>query len=80
MNKTISQIQQGLTKRDFSSVEITQDYLAAIKQHNPAINCYISITEDLALQQAKAADQRIASGEAQLLTGVPIAHKDVFCT
>ncbi|MDH5356013.1 MAG: Asp-tRNA(Asn)/Glu-tRNA(Gln) amidotransferase subunit GatA [Gammaproteobacteria bacterium] len=80
MSKTISQIQQGLTKRDFSSVEITQDYLAAIKQHNPAINCYISITEDLALQQAKAADQRIASGEAQLLTGVPIAHKDVFCT
>ncbi len=80
MNKTISQIQQGLAKKEFSSVEITQDYLTAIKQHNPAINCYISVTEDLALQQAKAADQRIASGNAQALTGVPLAHKDVFCT
>ena len=65
MNKTISQIQQGLASNEFSSVEITQDYLSAIKQHNPAINCYISVTDELALQQAKAADQRIADGDAQ---------------
>ncbi len=80
MSKTISQIQQGLAKGEFSSVEITGDYLAAIKTHNPTINCYISITEELALQQAKAADERIAAGESQALTGVPLAHKDIFCT
>lgn len=80
MNKTISQIQQGLASNEFSSVEITQDYLAAIKQGNPAINCFISVTDELALQQAKAADQRIADGDAQALTGVPLAHKDIFCT
>jgi len=80
MSKTISQIQAGLVSGEFSSVEITQDYLAAIKKHNPAINCYISVTDDIALQQAKAADENIAAGNTQALTGVPLAHKDLFCT
>lgn len=80
MNKTISQIQQSLAKSEFSSVEITQDYLTAIKQHNPAINCYITVTDELALQQAAIADQQIADGNSKALTGVPLAHKDVFCT
>ncbi len=80
MSKTIRQIQKGLAKGDFSSFEITQDYLTAIKAQNPAINCYISITDELALQQAKAADACIAAGQAQALTGVPLAHKDIFCT
>ncbi|MCP4494520.1 MAG: Asp-tRNA(Asn)/Glu-tRNA(Gln) amidotransferase subunit GatA [Gammaproteobacteria bacterium] len=80
MSKTIRQIQKGLANGDFSSVEITQDYLTAIKTHNPTINCYISITDELALQQAKTADERLAAGQAQALTGVPLAHKDIFCT
>ena len=80
MSKTISQIRQGLTNKEFSSVEITKDYLTAIKQHNPVINCYISVTEDIALQQAKQADEDIAAGNTQALTGVPLAHKDLFCT
>ncbi|MCP3689816.1 MAG: Asp-tRNA(Asn)/Glu-tRNA(Gln) amidotransferase GatCAB subunit A, partial [Gammaproteobacteria bacterium] len=80
MKKTIRQIQKGLARGDFSSLEITQDYLTAIKTHNPAINCYISITDELALQQARAADARLATGQAQPLTGVPLAHKDIFCT
>jgi len=80
MSKTISQIQAALASGEFSSVEITQDYLAAIKEHNPAINCYISTTDDIALQQAKAADECIAAGNIQALTGIPLAHKDLFCT
>ena len=80
MRKSIRQIQQGLASGEFSSVEITQEYLTAIEQHNPSINCYITVTDELALQQAKAADKRIANGEAQALTGVPLAHKDLFCT
>ena len=80
MSKTISQIQRGLAKSEFSCVEITQDYLTAIKLHNPAINCYITVTDELALQQAAIADQQIADGNSKALTGVPLAHKDVFCT
>ncbi|MCP4186908.1 MAG: Asp-tRNA(Asn)/Glu-tRNA(Gln) amidotransferase subunit GatA [Gammaproteobacteria bacterium] len=80
MSKTIRQIQRGLARGEFSSIEITQDYLTAIKAHNPTINCYITITDELALQQAKTADERIAAGQAQALTGVPLAHKDIFCT
>ena len=80
MSKTIRQIQQGLSSGEFSSVEITQEYLNAIKQHNPSINCFITITEEIAMRQAKAADIQIARGEATSLTGVPLAHKDIFCT
>ncbi len=80
MSQTIKQIQQGLSNGDFSSVEITQEYQAAIRQHNPSINCYISVTDELALQQARAADAQIANEGASGLTGVPLAHKDLFCT
>jgi len=77
---TIAEIQQGLANGKFSSVEITQDYLTRIGSFNDRINCFITITDELALQQAKAADKTIATGNAQPLTGVPLAHKDIFCT
>ena len=77
---TINDIRQGLASGQFSSVEITRDYLARIAQHNPVLNCFISVTEDLALQQAAAADARLAQGKGGLLTGVPLAHKDLYCT
>ena len=80
MISSIKEIRQGLDQRRFSSVEITQEYLARIRQLNPALNCFISITDELALTQAKAADAVIAQGNAGPLTGVPIAHKDIFCT
>ena len=80
MPKTIKQIQQGLAQKVFSSVEITQQYLDHIEAHNSTINCFITVTDELALQQAKTADAAIARGEAQALTGVPLAHKDIFCT
>ena len=77
---TVTEIRQGLASGDFSSSEITRDYLARIAQHNPVINCFISVTEELALEQAQQADARLAQGNAGLLTGVPRAHKDLFCT
>ena len=80
MTTTVAEIQQGLADGQFSSVEITQDYLTKIGLFNDSINCFITITDDLALQQARAADEIIAAGNAQPLTGVPLAHKDIYCT
>ena len=80
MSMTVTEIRRGLSNGEFSSSEITQDYLARIGRHNPALNCFISVTEDIALAQAQAADAALARGESALLTGVPLAHKDLFCT
>ncbi len=78
--KTIKQIQQGLAQKKFSSVEITRQYLDRIDSYNSTINCFITVTDELALQQAKSADAVIARGEAGALTGIPLAHKDIYCT
>jgi aspartyl-tRNA(Asn)/glutamyl-tRNA(Gln) amidotransferase subunit A len=78
-NKSIKELAQGLRSGKFSSVELTQAFLSRIKQHK-ALNSFITVTEDLALQAAKQADQRIAQGETSPLTGIPIAQKDIFCT
>jgi len=78
--QTISQLQSGLRKGNFSSIELTQDYLQKIKVLNEQINGFITITDDLALEQARQADEKIASGQMSSLTGIPLAHKDIFCT
>ena len=80
MAMSVSEIREGLASGKFSSVEITSDYLKRIAEHNEVLNCYISVTEDIALQQAKAADEALGKGTAGLLGGVPLAHKDLFCT
>ena len=77
---TVKQLQQGLARGDYSSVELTRAYLDRIKQLNPQINAFINVTEEQALAQAEDADKLIASGEARPLTGIPLAHKDIFCT
>jgi aspartyl-tRNA(Asn)/glutamyl-tRNA(Gln) amidotransferase subunit A len=78
-NKSIKELASGLRSGEFSSVELTQAFLARIKQHQ-SLNCFITVTEEAALQAAKQADARIAKGDAPLLTGIPMAHKDIFCT
>ena len=80
MTRTVVDISRGLDSGQFSSAEITGEYLARIEQHNPALNCFISVTGDLALEQARAADAARAEGKATPLTGVPLAHKDLWCT
>jgi aspartyl-tRNA(Asn)/glutamyl-tRNA(Gln) amidotransferase subunit A len=78
--KTIAELAVGLKAGEFTSEELTRAYLARIAAHDTALNSYITVTGELALAQARAADARIAAGEAGPLTGVPIAHKDIFCT
>lgn len=78
-NKTITQLAQGLRAKEFSSVELTQHFLNRIEKHAD-LNAYITVTAEQALKAAQLADARIASGNAELLTGIPMAHKDIFCT
>lgn len=77
---TLAEVARGLADKQFSAPELTTALLARIQQLDPQLNSFISVTEELALSQAKAADERRANGETGALLGVPIAHKDLFCT
>lgn len=79
-NKSLSQLSDALHSGEISSVELTQHYLERIKQHNDNLNAFITVTEDQALNQAKQADERLKQKTAGPLTGIPLAHKDIFCT
>ncbi len=79
-NSTIKELQTGLAQRKFSSTEITADFLTKINLLNPDINAFITVTQEKALEQAKVADKIIADGKGTSLTGIPLAHKDIFCT
>lgn len=79
-NKTIAELIKGLRNKEFSSVELTQHYLDRIQRLDGTYNSYISVTNDIALAQAAEADKRLAAGDAPALCGIPIAHKDIFCT
>ena len=77
---TLAEIARGLADKKFSSEELTRSLLARIAQVDPQINSFITVTEELAISQAKAADARRAQGENGALLGAPLAHKDLFCT
>ena len=79
-DKTLTELKAGLQAGDFSSRELTEHFLDRIKRHDGELNSFITVTEEQALRQADAADQAIATGDHRLLTGLPIAHKDIFCT
>lgn len=76
----IAELSQGLQQKNFSSVELTQHYLTRINQFDKKINSFITLTADDALSVAKQADASFAAGNAAPLTGIPFAHKDIFCT
>ncbi|MBS3952672.1 MAG: Asp-tRNA(Asn)/Glu-tRNA(Gln) amidotransferase subunit GatA [Methylomicrobium sp.] len=78
-NKTIAELARGLRSGEFSSVELTRIFLDRITQHQN-LNAFVTVTPDQALAQAEAADKRLAEGSSGLLTGIPIAQKDIFCT
>ncbi len=79
--KTIAELIQGLKSKAFSSEELTRHYLERVKRLDSAYNSFISLTEDQALAQARAADERrIRDTNVPALCGIPIAHKDIFCT
>ena len=77
---TITAARALLDHREVSSVELTQAYLDRIQEVEPRIRAFVTVTGDLALQQAKEADARISAGEAAPLTGIPVQIKDNMCT
>lgn len=79
-NLTIKQMSEKLHSGEITSVQLTQHYLDRISQYDGDLNAFVTVTPELALSMAEAADKKIAAGEAELLTGIPIAHKDIFCT
>ena len=79
-DKTISQLSGSLQSGDFSSVELTTHLLDRVERLGPQLNAFVTVTGELALEQARAADQRRSAGDAGPLNGIPIVHKDLFCT
>ena len=79
-DKSVAQLITGLREKAFSSAELARCYLDRIASLDPGLNSYISVDEEATLAMAAAADQRLATGDAAPLTGIPVAHKDIFCT
>jgi aspartyl-tRNA(Asn)/glutamyl-tRNA(Gln) amidotransferase subunit A len=77
---SLRQLADGLRKKQFSSQELTKHFLDRIAALDPKLNSFITVTPEIALEQAKAADRSLAAGNAGPLTGIPIAQKDIFCT
>ncbi len=80
MSKSLAELATGLSNGEFSSVELTRHLLARVEAAQAALNALVSVTGEIALAQAQAADREIAAGRAGPLTGIPIIHKDIFCT
>ncbi|MGH8115546.1 MAG: amidase family protein, partial [Rhodanobacteraceae bacterium] len=76
----VAQLSAQLQSGQVSSVELTRMLLARIEQHQRELNAFISVSAESALAEAARADQRRHAGDAGPLTGIPIAHKDIFCT
>jgi aspartyl-tRNA(Asn)/glutamyl-tRNA(Gln) amidotransferase subunit A len=78
--KTLAELSRALHKKELTSEELTRTCLDRCREFNSTLNCFITIDEERAINQAQAADNRLQSGSAGPLTGIPIAHKDIFCT
>jgi aspartyl-tRNA(Asn)/glutamyl-tRNA(Gln) amidotransferase subunit A len=79
LNLSLKEISQALERKKFTSVELTQFFLNRVKKHNPSLNAFITIDEARSLAMAEKSDQLIQSGKKSILTGIPIAQKDIFC-
>lgn len=77
-NHTLTQLREAINKGEISSEELTKHYLTRIRKADSNLNAFITVTEELALAAAKKADQQ--KDNRPLLHGLPIAHKDIFCT
>jgi aspartyl-tRNA(Asn)/glutamyl-tRNA(Gln) amidotransferase subunit A len=80
LNATLGELSAALASRKVSSVELTRLFLDRIRRLNGELNAFITVDEDRSLADARAADERRARGDAGPLTGIPLAHKDIFCT
>jgi aspartyl-tRNA(Asn)/glutamyl-tRNA(Gln) amidotransferase subunit A len=77
---TLAELSARLQAGDLSSTELTEHFLSRIRQHDATLNSFITVVEDQAMAQAAEADKALKQGGAGPLAGVPIAHKDIFCT
>jgi aspartyl-tRNA(Asn)/glutamyl-tRNA(Gln) amidotransferase subunit A len=80
LDSSLTELQTALAGRKVSSVELTRLFLDRIRGLNGVLNAYITLDEETSLGHARKADERRARGEAGPLTGIPVAHKDIFCT
>jgi aspartyl-tRNA(Asn)/glutamyl-tRNA(Gln) amidotransferase subunit A len=78
--QTLTELAAGLERGDFTSVELTGELLGRIDSHDPALNAFVTVTAERALAAAKSADEMRAAGKAGVLNGLPLVHKDIFCT
>lgn len=78
--QSIATLAKKLRNKDISSVELTRLFLARIAKLDPQLNSFITVSEQRALEQAAVADTLLQSGKGTSLTGIPVAHKDLFCT
>ena len=78
--QTLTELAAGLDSGEFTSIELTQNLLDRIAAHNEKLNAFVTVTADEALEKAKRADAARAKGDAGVLAGLPIIHKDIFCT
>jgi aspartyl-tRNA(Asn)/glutamyl-tRNA(Gln) amidotransferase subunit A len=79
-DRTLTELAADLAAKRVSAVELTKHFLARIERFDDALNAFVTVTAEQALKQAAEADERRARGHAAPLTGIPIAHKDIFCT
>lgn len=77
---TISEAREGLGNKDFTALELTDAYLAAIDAANAEFNAYVEVTPENARKSAASSDDKLAKGEAGALEGIPLGIKDLFCT
>ena len=76
---SLRELASDLAAKRVSAVELARTFLARIERFNPRLNAFITVDPEATLAQARAADERIARGDARPLTGIPVAHKDLFC-
>ncbi len=79
-NKSLTELAADLRAGAYTSVELTQHFLDRIEKYDDSLNSFITVTPELALAAAAEADAQIAAGTAGPLTGIPMSHKDIFCT
>ncbi len=77
---SVTELLAGLGAKQFSAVELAEHFLKRIEAANPALNAFVTVTAERALADARRADDARAAGQAGPLNGIPLAHKDIFCT
>src|SRR5213083_513484 len=80
LNASLKELSAALARKKISSAELTQLFLDRTSRLNGALNAFITVEAEKSLAQAHVADERIAKDDAKPLTGIPVAHKDIFVT